>query len=973
MAMEQDQNRNLKQENEQNWDALDAIADGVPTSQQASSMVADKSTRNILKKIQQSHHIPATQKTIQRDVDSLNAVGVHQKPSHVQPKILQKITEDRKKQQQFSSDMIASHLRSKFEGQEQDTSVLSPQHTSEQHQSAIVDKTNIVDENRDQALKDLLQYQKNDHKPNQKQNILNHDSAAKDDQELLQKMESHDMLQPQKPPTKPKKQGFFSRLFGKKNTEKSPKKANNKNNKNLSPSSLDSSKDNAEQLEDVQVPQQEDKWQIQPSYRTKDDPLLGCLMIICKLLDRSTTEEALTAELPIGDSLMTPELFVRAAERELISAKLINRKLSRISPLTLPCVILLKGRLAGVLVDIKHGKNATIIMPDSHEGEQIIPWKELKENYSGYSIFARPKFRYDKRATEHQLIKKPKGWFWGTVFNLWPIYTEVIVASFLINILMIIGPLFMMNVYDRVIPHFAFETLWVLAAGVGILLVFQFALMIIRAYMLELAGKAIHTRISARLFQQLMGLKMKERGNSTGTMAEKLNGLDSVRQFFGSQTAIALIDFPFCGMFLVIIFVLSGPIALVPTSIIIFLLLAAFFSAPISRKFARERQEEKQHGRGIMVETIYGMETIKSTGAESRLQRDWELFSEQTSTTQMRSGNANQIVMSLMMSSMQLNMVLVAVFGVYMIQAGSLTMGGLLAANMLSMRAISPMMRVAGVAMRVQQSFTSLKQINEIMNKNVERPIGSNFVHRDKFKGSVEFKNVTFTYPGQETKALDNVSFKIEPGEKVGVIGRIGSGKSTIERLILGLYEVDDGAVLIDGIDTRQIDPAELRRNVGTVPQDVFLFYGTLRENIVMHAPYADDDMVLRAAHIAGVDEFVARHPQGMDLEVGEKGQNLSGGQRQAVSIARAFLIDPPIMLLDEPTAAMDTTSENRFKARLDHLMGDRTLILMTHRFSLLSVIDRLLVVDNSKIVADGPKDRVLEALRNGTIQSVDV
>ncbi len=732
----------------------------------------------------------------------------------------------------------------------------------------------------------------------------------------------------------------------------------------------------------------ETDWIVAPSYDNKDDPLLGCLMLLCKMLNRATSREALVAELPVGTGIMTPEVFIRSAEREEISAKLVRRKLSTISSLVLPCVVLLEAKRAAIMTEIKHGKSVELVFPDSGDGASQLDWKTFEKSYTGYAIFARPRFRFDKRTADHELIPKAKGWFWSTVFNLWPLYSEVMVASFLINIMMIISPLFMSNVIDRVVPHLAFETLWVLAIGAMIAMVFQLILLQIRTYMTELAGKAIHTRLSARLFQQVMGLKMSERGDSTGAMTEKLNGLGAVHNFFTAQTALTMIDFPFCLLFLVMTFVLAGPIALVPASIMLFLLILSLVYTPIQRKFAQKEQKEKQHGRAVMVEAIYGMETVKSTGAEGRLQNDWELINEAQSTTRMKNSHANSLVMNIMGCAMQVNGVLIAVFGVYLIKDGSLTIGGLMAANMMSSRALGPMMRIAGIAMRFHSSVTSLRQIDEIMKKEVERPIGSQFIHRDKFQGSLEFKNVSFAYPdfgdpekrqpGQPpkdstNKALDNISFKIDAGEKVGIIGRIGSGKSTLERLILGLYHVKEGSIMIDGIDIRQIDPAELRRNVGTVPQDVFLFYGTIRENIVVHAPYADDDMVLRAAHIAGVDEFASRHPQGLDMQVGEKGQNLSGGQRQTVSVARAFLIDPPIVLLDEPTSAMDTTSENRFKARLQNLMGNRTLIMVTHRYSLLSIVDRLIVMDNGKIVADGPKERVLEALKNGTIRSVEI
>jgi len=280
---------------------------------------------------------------------------------------------------------------------------------------------------------------------------------------------------------------------------------------------------------------------------------------------------------------------------------------------------------------------------------------------------------------------------------------------------------------------------------------------------------------------------------------------------------------------------------------------------------------------------------------------------------------------------------------------------------------------IAGIATKFHQARESLIQLDSMMQTPVERPVNRTFVNRPNFAGHIEFKNVNFTYPDAKIQALTDVSFNIEAGEKVGIVGRIGSGKSTLERLILGLQEPTDGAVLIDGTDTRQIDPADLRRNCGVVPQDVYLFFGSVRENIALGAPYVDDNLVQRAARIAGVDEFTSKHPMGLDLEVGERGMSLSGGQRQSVAVARALLLDPPILVLDEPTSAMDNTTESRFKARLNTVVGTKTLMLVTHRGSLLSLVDRLIVMDGGRIVADGPKESVMQALSSGRIHTAKV
>ena len=320
------------------------------------------------------------------------------------------------------------------------------------------------------------------------------------------------------------------------------------------------------------------------------------------------------------------------------------------------------------------------------------------------------------------------------------------------------------------------------------------------------------------------------------------------------------------------------------------------------------------------------------------------------------------------MTIQQLTSVAVVIVGVYLIAERELTVGALVACTILTSRALGPLGQVAGLMTRYHQSRSALSTLNNVMQLPVERPAGKSFVHRPKIRGEIEFRNVTFSYPGQQTPALSNVSFKLGAGERVGLIGRIGSGKSTVEKLVLGLYQPSSGSILIDGVDINQIDPAVLRRNIGYVPQDVVLFYGTVKENIMFSAPYADDAAMLHAAEIAGVTEFVHPSAQGFDLRIGERGEGLSGGQRQTVAVARALLLDPPALIMDEPTNALDNRSEESFKSKLEKALPGKTFMLVTHRASLLSLVPRLIVLDGGRIVADGPKEQVMQALSGGKI-----
>lgn len=710
-------------------------------------------------------------------------------------------------------------------------------------------------------------------------------------------------------------------------------------------------------------------WHIRASSRTTDDPLLGCLTIICALLDRSISADALTAGLPLVEGRMTPELFVRAAQRAGISGRLIRRGLGDINRLSLPCVLLLKDMRACVLTDIKHGVTAEVVLPEMGAGKRVVPYEELQGEYIGYALFARPEFQFDARSEEVR-VRSPRSWFWGTISMSWRVYAEVILAAVLVNSFALATPLFTMNVYDRVVPNFAEETLWVLALGCALVFGFEFLLKMLRAHFVDIAGKTADMRIAARLFQQVLGMKMADRPASTGSLASQLREFEHLRDFFTSSTVTALVDLPFIFLFLFIVYLVGGKVAIIPLAAIpMVVLVGVLMQLPLQLAVQKSFREGAQK-HAILVEAISGIETIKTSCSEGRMQRNWETFVGMTARSAKEAHKWSSFALNFSSSATQFVSIGVVVFGVYQIAEGELSMGGLVAATMLSGRAMAPLGQIAAILTRFNQARVSLQALDKMMQTPVDRPEGKAFVHRSNFAGQIEFKNVNFTYPNQKAPALNDVSFRIGAGEKVGIIGRIGSGKSTIERLVDGLYEPQEGSVFVDGTDVRQIDPADLRRNIGVVPQDVYLFFGSVKDNIAIGSPFVDDATILRAARVSGVEEFVARNPAGFDMPVGERGQNLSGGQRQAIAVARALLMDPPILVLDEPTSAMDNTTESRFKARLGAILGNKTLLLITHRGSLLSMVDRLIVMDGGRVVADGPKDQVLEALASGRIQT---
>ncbi len=722
------------------------------------------------------------------------------------------------------------------------------------------------------------------------------------------------------------------------------------------------------ELPSQSIPDSAPDWDIPVDSGGVDDPLLGCLLILGRLQHRHCTADSLTAGLPLTDGRLTPGLFMRAALRLGLSSKIVRRPINRISNLVLPAVVLLTNNMACVLEKIDENGIATVIQPESGLGIRNLPVDDLAAIYTGYSIFVQKNHRPEERA-RHPRHGSTQNWFWGTIAGAWPIYGEVLLAALLINVFALASPLFVMNVYDRVVPNHAVETLWVLASGVMIVYLFDLMLRSLRAYFLDVAGKRTDIILTSMVFEQVLGTRMSARQQSVGAAASSMHEFDGFRDFFTSVTLTALVDVPFVLLFISVIWLIAGPLALVPLVMIpLSVLSGVLIQRTLAEKVSRLMEFSSQR-QATLIETLSCMETIKSLGADGVTQGKWERLAGTIAELGLKTRRLSNVAINLTLFMQQIASVIVVVWGVYLIGDGELSMGGLIAATILTNRSLAPLGQIAGILTRTTQARAAYTATDAIMNAEIERPAGKTFLDRPVLEGDIEFRNVCFSYPEQEISALDNVSFHIRKGEHVAIIGRIGSGKSTIERLMLALYEPDDGAILLDRTDSRQIDPSDLRRNIGYVPQDSSLFYGTLRENITLGMAHAEDHAVIEAAQIAGVTDFANLHPSGFDMQVGERGERLSGGQRQSVSIARALLRDPPVLIMDEPSNAMDNTTEERFKSRLSGWIEGKTLVLVTHRASLLTLVDRVIVMDNGKIIADGPKERVLEALKQGCIK----
>ncbi len=730
---------------------------------------------------------------------------------------------------------------------------------------------------------------------------------------------------------------------------------------------------------DVKSSQTPDSWPLEADRMAIQDPLVDTLRILAGHYGRRTSRASLTAGLPVPSTGITPILFTRAAERADLHARLTEKSIDAlaIAP-NLPCVLVLEGKQACILWAVRepsavksgdknrkiHPETEFVVQfPETEDEKQTLKISELKKLYTGYAFYIRPVARTDERAGP-ATIDTAREWFWSALWENKNIYAEVVMAAVMINIFAIVSSLFVMNVYDRVIPNSAYETLWVLSIGVMTVYIFDFLLKNLRAHFLDHAGKKADIKISARLFQQMMGMTMESRPASAGVMASHMREFESLRDFFTSATMTVLIDLPFVFLFILLIAVVGGPIAFVPMVAVPIVVGVGMVMQKPLEKVTKQSMMESALKNALLFETISGLETIKVQAAEGHTQRNWEELTEKAARTSAKSKQVSALALNMAMFIQQLANVVVVILGVYLIANAKLSMGALVACVILTGRAMAPLSQVAGLLTRLHQSREGLRQLDELMKRPVERPADKHFISIPSVQGRVEFQNVTFHYPGQTVPALNNVNFVIEPGEHIGVIGAVGSGKTTLERLLLNLYQPESGSVQLDGTDVRQIDPGDLRRNVGAVQQSPQLFYGSVRTNITMGHETAPDRAVLRAAELAGVTDFLRDSQAGLDTNVGERGEALSGGQRQSVAIARALLYDPPVLILDEPTAAMDPASENRLKKRLEVVTKGRTTILITHKGSMLSLVDKLILIDRGRIIAYGPRDEIIKKLQ---------
>ncbi|WP_299408543.1 type I secretion system permease/ATPase [uncultured Roseobacter sp.] len=695
---------------------------------------------------------------------------------------------------------------------------------------------------------------------------------------------------------------------------------------------------------------------------------LALIKWMAEAFDRPFSEAATRSRIPQDASLSDAHHLARALETIGLKSRVVLRDPAAVDAIALPFIAWRKSGDPIVIQGFGNkGKVAQIVDPVEGPLSQEITLRQLRKDIRPDLMLVT---RSDDRAgamlspaTAVEGAQKPH-WFWGAVRANWGNWAQVLVAALLLNLMSLALPLFVMNVYDKVIPNLAYVTLWTLAIGVGIALLLDLVMRTLRANILENIGRRVDLKVAATLFRQAMDTTLLNRPGGAAGIASTIRDFEVVREFFASATFVALIDLLFIGIFVAALFFIVGPIALVPLfAVPVVLVIAIAAQLPIGRSAGRAQQmATKRHV--VLVESLSGIETIKSLNAEPLMQREWETAVAASSQINGRTKFWSNVATNGTMLVQQLVSVLIIVWGVFLVSDGVITIGGLIAANILAGRVLAPLGTIAQTIFRAQYAFKSLGALNRFMALPVEQGPAIKSDARVS-AGAITVDAVTLSYPETQKPALDRLSFDVKPGDAVALLGRVGSGKTTTGKLLAGLIQPDSGSVLIDGIALTQYEPAELRRGIGYLPQSPELFTGTLRENLMIGNPSASDEDIARALYFAAMDEFLAEAPEGLDMFIGEQGRRLSGGQRQGVALARLLLRQPKTLFLDEPTNAMDQRMQTQIIARLEELNLTGTgLIVCTHRQSLAAMARRLIVMDQGRVVLDGPRDDVLTKLR---------
>jgi len=703
-----------------------------------------------------------------------------------------------------------------------------------------------------------------------------------------------------------------------------------------------------------------------PAKVSLHDPLLEVLHYMCGHHNKTYSSTVALQGLSLLNGKLTLNLFEKAAANLGLNAKLVARKPSKVSALVFPFIILFKNGEAGIaLARNKQDQSIQYCIP-GHPPTDISAYMLDGQSLDAV-IYLTAAQGGETSSTDKRrdTMGNQKGhWLWSVVFRFWSNWINVAIAAFMINLLGLALPLFVMNVYDRVIPNNSIYTLWALAAGVLIALVFDFILRMLRSIVIDNSGRKIDMNVSSKLFKKSLDISMPNRSGRSGDIANQIREFETVRDFFTSASMASMIDLLFIGVFLGVLWLLVGELALIPLlAVPIVIIVTLFIQIPLAKSVAQS-QATTANRHSVLIEALVGIETVKAISAEGVLQGRWD----KAVAGSVRASSATKFWSSLAiyftMFAQQIVSVGVIVWGVFLVADNAITVGALIAANILGGRVLAPLGGIAMTLARAQQSLSSLRQLNLLMKLQ-----GDHDASATSGSGvdnvSLRINNLQFSYPDQDHHALDISGLDINPGERVGIVGMVGSGKSTLGKLLCGLYRPGSGTIELGDNEIRQYSMSDLRQAIAYVGQEPELFTGSVRENVLFTQNY-DEHQFQIVTDTSGVANFVRNHPHGYDIQVGERGKFLSGGQRQAVALARAMMGSAKLYYLDEPTSSMDNVSEAAFiHGFANWVEPDTTIIIATHRNSLLKLVDRVVVLDKGKVVADGPREEIIKKLSN--------
>ncbi len=683
--------------------------------------------------------------------------------------------------------------------------------------------------------------------------------------------------------------------------------------------------------------------------------LLDCIQILLRFHNIERSHVSIRSMADVSDGSFDYKDAVSALQNMEFDSNVGTIPLRKLNNGHCPLIVELKNQRKVVVTKVDPKKEYVIYDSNQPTNYKSYSYRDFKKEFSGGVLLAKSR----KQIRED---KKPKkvDWFWSSLSQSKWTYFQVILAAAVSNFLGLSTSIFIMVVYDRVVPNQAIESLIALTIGVLIALGFDFLIKTLRANFIDRAGKRADTRMSRIIFDQLTTMNLATKREKSGALASTVREFESLRDFFTSATLVAIVDLPFIFLFIYIIHLISGPLAIVPLACVPIVLITGVLVQPFLAKLSLEGMQTGMSKQGVLVETLSGLETIKATGSAGLMRKRFEEASHKQSDLGFKTRAITQFAVNSSASIQQFAQVAIIFYGVFLISDGTVTMGALIAAVILSGRTLAPLTQLANALTRVNSARTAFRSIDELMKKPKDREDDENPLSRPNLKGEIEFKNVTFSYPGSKEPAIKDLSFKVTAGERIAVLGKMGSGKSTIARLLSGLYEPDVGSVLVDGVDLRQIDQADIRRNIGSMLQETWLFSGSVKENIQMGFVQYDDEHILNISKIAGVDDFVSQHPSGYDLKLRERGEGLSGGQKQSLNLARAILHDPSLLILDEPTSSMDAATEKTTLDNLNHWLKDKTLIAITHRNTIVRLATRVIVIDRGVLIADDSPEKFL-------------